>query len=79
MSLIVCAASACPTCLINASTQALGGGRKTSGYFASDLTLKQIKTLWAIQSFPERDQSVGRKYRFVQLRLGMCAGLAWRA
>jgi hypothetical protein len=55
--------------------QALGGGRKTSGYFVSDLTLKQIKTLWAMQSFPERDQSVDRKYRFVQLLLGMRAGL----
>jgi glycerophosphoryl diester phosphodiesterase len=43
--------------------QALGGGRKTSGYFASDLTLEQIKTLWAAQSFPERDQSVDGKYR----------------
>ena len=48
--------------------QALGGGRKTSGYFASDLTLKQIKTLWATQSFPERDQSVDRKYRCVRPR-----------
>ena len=60
---------------MHALTQALGGGRKTSGYFASDLTLKQIKTLWATQSFPERDQSVDRKYRCMQLLLGMLASL----
>lgn len=43
--------------------QDLGNGRKSSGYFASDLTLEQIKTLWATQSFPERDQSQDGKYR----------------
>lgn len=52
--------------MINATcnVQALGGGRKSFGYFASDLTLKQIKSLNAKQSFAERDQSVNKKYRW---------------
>lgn len=49
--------------------QDLGNGRKSSGYFASDLTLEQIKTLWATQSFPERDQSQDGKYRWAAVPL----------
>ena len=45
--------------------QQLSGGRKVSGYFVSDLTLAQIKTLYATQSFPERDQSQDNIYRWV--------------
>lgn len=47
---------------------ALGGGRKSFGYFASDLTLEQIKSLYAKQSFAERDQSVNNKYRVPTLQ-----------
>jgi glycerophosphoryl diester phosphodiesterase len=45
----------------------LGNGRKSSGYFVSDLTLAQIKTLWATQSFLERDQSQDSRYRVATL------------
>lgn len=37
-------------------------GRKITGFFSEDFTLKEIKTLRAIQSIPERDQSHNGKY-----------------
>lgn len=37
-------------------------GRKVEGYFSEDFTLKEIKTLRAIQAFDVRDQSHNGKY-----------------
>ncbi len=37
--------------------QALSGGRKRSGIFAADLTLEQVKELYATQTFKFRDHS----------------------
>ncbi len=67
MSIDRCGALSNHLCLAEPSysrdAQQLGGGRKASGYFASDLKLEQIKSLYATQSFPERDQSQDAKYR----------------
>lgn len=43
--------------------QTLDGGRKRSGIFASDLTLAEVKELYAVQTFKFRDQSYDTRYR----------------
>ncbi len=42
---------------------ALPDGREVSGFFALNFTLAELKTLFAKQAIPGRDQSSSHKYR----------------
>ncbi len=44
--------------------QSLGGARKRSGIFAADLTLAEVKELYAVQTFKFRDHSYDTRYRW---------------
>jgi hypothetical protein len=46
--------------------QTLDGGRKRSGVFAIDLTLAELKELYAVQTFRFRDHSYDARYRCVK-------------
>ena len=43
--------------------QTLPDGRKKAGHFVSDYTLAEVQTLWAVQDFPDRDQSFNSDFR----------------
>ena len=42
----------------------LPDGRTVSGFFAANFTLAELKTLYAKQALPGRDQSQSHKYRY---------------
>jgi glycerophosphoryl diester phosphodiesterase len=48
-------------------TKKVVDGVEEEGWFASDFTLAEIKTLYAKQAFSERDQSFNGKYRIPTL------------
>lgn len=43
--------------------QNIGNGRKKTGVFVADLTLDQVKELYAVQTFKFRDISYNSRYR----------------
>jgi hypothetical protein len=45
------------------NAQTLPDGRKKAGHFVSDYTLAEVQTLWAVQDFPDRDQSFNSDFR----------------
>ena len=57
------AASAEGSPVCSETVQSLGGARKRSGIFAADLTLAEVKELYAVQTFKFRDHSYDTRYR----------------